>query len=111
MRKKQINRRGFLATTAATGLFSNVSRHVRGGAGDTPLIVLLLLLTQSILLASDCAFPDISGRWIWEGGEINSDSRRTMLFEINQTANKLQGKTIQVDASNENTDLDMGIFE
>ena len=40
-----------------------------------------------------------------KGGEINSDSRRTMLFEMDQTANKLHGKTIQVTASNKHTDL------
>jgi len=71
----------------------------------------LLLLTPSILFASDGAFPDISGRWIWQGGEINSDSRRTMLFEIKQTANKLQGKTVQVDASGEDIDVhDKSLF-
>jgi len=71
----------------------------------------LLLLTPSILFASEGAFPDISGRWIWEGGEINSDSRRTMLFEIKQTANKVQGKTVQVDARGEDTDLsDKSLF-
>jgi len=60
---------------------------------------------------TDGAFPDISGRWIWEGGEINSDSRRTMLFEIKQTANKLQGKTVQVDARGEDTDFsDKSLF-
>jgi len=101
MQKKKLNRRGFSSTTVAAGWFS----IVRGGSGHTSLIVLLLLLTQSILFASEGAFPDISGRWIWEGGEINSDSRRTMLFEIKQTANKLQGKTVQVDASGEDTDF------
>jgi len=64
-----------------------------------------LLLAQSILSASDGAFPDITGRWIWEGGEINSDSRRRMLFEFNQVTNKLSGKTIRLDNSKEYTDL------
>ncbi len=76
-----------------------------------PIIFLLLLLTQSILLASDSAFPDISGRWIWEGSEINSNSNRIMLFEINQITNKLYGNTIQVNTSKEKTDLyDKSLF-
>jgi len=76
------------------------------------IIFLLFLLIQSILLASDCAFPDLSGRWIWEGGEINSNSNRIMLFEINQITNKLYGKTIQVNTSKEKTDIyDKSLFD
>ena len=69
------------------------------------IIFLLFLLIQSSLFASDGAFPDITGRWIWVGGEINSNSQRTMLFEINQITNKLYGKTIQVNANKDKTDL------
>lgn len=68
-------------------------------------ITLLFLLIQSSLFASDGAFPDIRGRWIWVGGEINSNSQRTMLFEIKQITNKLYGKTILVNANKDKTDL------